>query len=125
MFIVSQIAPLLFTISEIWGGGTHSVECNQLSLCIWLWCIENMVWLTATHLAAVDNVAAVQESRHFNDSNTEWTLKIRLSKKSKMYWARQMDLFATRNNNRVPKYFSWRQDLGAIWDRCICPNMEL
>ena len=96
-------------------GSTHSVECNELSLSIWLWCIENRVWLTATHLPGVDNVIADQESRHFNNSNTEWTLKDQIFQKIKnVLGSPQIDLFATRNNNRVPKYFSWRPDPGAI-----------
>ena len=31
-------------------GGSRSKECNTLARQIWLWCIENQIWVSATHI---------------------------------------------------------------------------
>lgn len=55
-------------------GGTKSPSCNQVTYGIWDWCVNNNTWLTATHIARVENTEADKESRLFND-RTEWALK--------------------------------------------------
>ena len=55
-------------------GRTKSPNCNQIAYDIWDWCVNNNSWLTATHIAGVENIEADKESRLFND-RTEWTLK--------------------------------------------------
>ena len=54
-------------------GGSRSKECNSLARQIWLWCIKNKIWVSATHIPGSKNVEADQESRVFHD-NTEWSL---------------------------------------------------
>lgn len=44
-------------------GGTHSVTCNKVALDIWHWCQQRDIWLTASHIAGVDNITADHESR--------------------------------------------------------------
>ena len=55
-------------------GGSRSKECNTLARQIWLWCIENQIWVSATHIPGSTNVEADHESRVFHD-NTEWALR--------------------------------------------------
>ena len=44
-------------------GGTHSLLCNQVASQIWHWSIERNIWLSATHIAGVENVVADKASR--------------------------------------------------------------
>ena len=55
-------------------GGTKSSGCNQIVYDIWDWWVNKNSWLTATHIAGVENTKADKESRLFND-RTESTLK--------------------------------------------------
>ena len=47
-------------------GGTKSPRCNQIAYDVWDCCVHN-TWLTATHIAGVENTEADKESRLFND----------------------------------------------------------
>ena len=95
-------------------GGTHSELCNEIATKIWQWCIQHNIWLSSTHLPGVENVVADKESRNTN-SNTEWTLgNYFFDKITNIFGKPEIDLFASRNNNKLLKYFSWRPDPGAI-----------
>ena len=54
-------------------GTTKCTGRNQLVKHLWLWCMEQNVWLTAVHIPGTANSKADQQSRVFNTS-TEWTL---------------------------------------------------
>ena len=61
-------------------------------------------WLTATHIAGVENTEADKESRIFND-RTEWTLKREFFKQITIHWGHpDIDLFATGLNSQLPKF---------------------
>ena len=60
-------------------GGTNSLLCNQVASQIWHWSIERNIWLSATHIAGVENVVADKASRKFND-RTEWQLDPKIFK---------------------------------------------
>ncbi len=53
-------------------GGTKSQHCNDIAIEMWLWCIKRNMWLSATHIPGVENLAD-SLSRDLND-NTEWML---------------------------------------------------
>ena len=65
--------PPLRHTSMLWWGGTKSPRCNQIAYDVWDWCVNKNTWLTATHIAGVENTEADKESGLFND-RTEWTL---------------------------------------------------
>ena len=44
-------------------GTSHSASCNSLTLQVWDWCIEQNIWISAAHIAGIDNTAADMESR--------------------------------------------------------------
>ena len=91
-------------------GGTKSPNCNQIAYDIWDWCVNNNSWLTATHIAGVENIEADKESRLFND-RTEWTLKREIFAQIITHWGTpEIDLFATRINTQLPKFVSWKPD---------------
>ena len=94
-------------------GGTKSPPCNTLAKKIWLCCMENDTWLTACHLPGVLNVEADKHSRQFNE-RTEWQLQPKIFHKiTDILGTPEIDLFASRLNNQLPKYVSWKPDPGA------------
>ena len=58
-------------------GGTHSLECSEITCDICTWCIARNLWVTAIALLGKENVDADKESRQFND-NIEWALRERI-----------------------------------------------
>jgi len=91
-------------------GGSISPACNDTARDIWLWCIEQNNWLTATHIPGKLNVEADAESRTFSD-DTEWKL---CTKIFELVCARfgepDVDLFASRTNYQCKPYVAWRPD---------------
>ena len=45
-------------------GGTRSPSCNQITYDLWDWCVNNNTWLTATHIAGVENTEADKGPGH-------------------------------------------------------------
>ncbi|XP_033758533.1 uncharacterized protein LOC117340863 [Pecten maximus] len=94
------------------GGKTPT--CNALAGQIWDWCVDNKLWLSAAHIAGRNNSDADLESRLEHD-NTEWKLDSNLFHKvTQQFGKPEMDLFASRLNNQLPKYVSWRPDPYAL-----------
>lgn len=91
-------------------GGTKSQTCNDLAKQIWDWCIERNIWVSAAHIAGVDNVEADRASRVFND-RTEWMLDRNVFHElSGFFGVPDIDLFATRLNAQIQRYVSWKPD---------------
>lgn len=94
-------------------GGSHSLPCNSISKEIWEWCLKRSIWLSAAHLPGIENVAADKASRVFHD-NTEWMLnRFIFEKITVKLFKPKLDLFASRINNQLDKYVSWKPDPGA------------
>ena len=94
-------------------GGVRSDFCNKLAHEIWCWCESHCIWLTIAHVPGVENVLADYKSRKFSD-NVEWQLSQKIFQKiCHIFGTPQVDLFATRLNNKLPKYVSWCPDPGA------------
>lgn len=53
------------------GGGIESL--NDLTIAIWKFCMTRNIWLSANHIAGVENIEADYLSRHKND-DLEWML---------------------------------------------------
>ena len=95
-------------------GGTKSDKCNKITKEIILWCKERNIWITACFIAGKNNIKADALSREFN-INLEWTLNdTEFSSLCKDYGQPDMDLFATRLNKKLPKYYSYYPDPEAI-----------
>ena len=83
---------------------------NYLSRKIWLWCIDNKVSLTAVHIPGIHNTLADKLSRKFID-NVEWSLSIFIfTRVCRNFGTPDLDLFASRLNKKLCKYYSWRPD---------------
>ena len=89
-------------------GGCKARSCNTLAKEIWGWCIETRIWLSASHIAGVDNTRADGESRLFSD-NTEWMLNTKIFKQViSVFGMPDIDLLSSRLNNQVPLFVTWR-----------------
>ena len=94
--------------------GSRSKECDSLARQIWLWCIKNKIWISATHIPGSKNVEADQESRVFHD-NTQWSLNPAVFQQlcGKIFMP-EIDLFASRLNHKAQSYVAWRSDPKAV-----------
>ena len=101
-------------ISYINNMGGRTIQCNQLTRKLWLWCIEGNLWITATHIPGKLNVLADNESRHtFHD--TEWKLHSAIFKRVSAFWGKpSIDLFASRLNFQLRPFVSWKPDPEAF-----------
>ena len=105
-------------------GGTKSPRCNEIAYNIWVWCVNNNVWLTATHIAGVENIEADKESRFFNE-RTEWTLNKEIFVQITVQWdIPEIDLFATRLNTQVPRFVSWKPDTASCFVDAFTINWD-
>ena len=87
---------------------------NELTRELWLWCKERNIFISALHLPGTLNTEADHESRVFN-IDTEWMLFPTLFKKlTDELGTVNIDLFASRINNQVQKYVSWKPDPDAF-----------
>ena len=94
-------------------GGTRSPECNLVAKLIWSWAEQRTNWLSIAHIPGVENVVADHDSRNFAD-NLEWSLNQKLfDKLASRFGLPEIDLFASRLNNKVNKYISWKPDPNA------------
>ena len=95
-------------------GGVKSPACNEVAQAILAWCEEREIFLSVAHIPGIDNDLADFKFRHFSD-NVEWSLNDKLFKKVvKVFGEPEIDLFATRLNNKVDKYVSWKPDPTAF-----------
>ncbi|CAB4025485.1 Transposon Tf2-6 poly, partial [Paramuricea clavata] len=54
-------------------GTSHSIQCNNVALDIWQWCISKQIWVSAEHIPGKYNIVADKESREIS-TNNEWML---------------------------------------------------
>ena len=94
-------------------GGVRSPQCNKVAQQIWNFCESHFIWITIAHIPGVENVKADYKSRNFSD-NVEWSLSSTLFHKiCQHFQTPDIDLFASRLNNKTPKYISFHPDPGA------------
>lgn len=94
-------------------GGKH-YELDSVAREIWFWCIERNIFLSAAHIPGKENVDADQQSRIKNE-DLEWALRPELFQCILEYYPKlTVDLFASRLNNKLPKYVSRKPDPNAF-----------
>ena len=95
-------------------GGVRSTMCNKVAQDIWEFCEFHHIWITVAHIPGVMNVKADYKSRNFSD-NVEWSLNDKLFDNiCDRFDIPDVDLFASRLNNKVSKYVSFTPDPGAF-----------
>ena len=91
-------------------AGTESPGCTQIEYDIWDWWVNNKSWVTATHIAEVENAEADKETQLLDDRG-EWTLRREIFAQIITHWGNaEIDLFATKLNTKLPKFVSWKPD---------------
>ena len=95
-------------------GGMASLLLDDLTKEIWEWCFSRNIFITAQHIPGILNVEADKWSREFV-SSAEWKLKPCIfTRLCSHFFTPDVDLFASRLNNQIPRYFSWLPDPGAF-----------
>lgn len=95
-------------------GGTHSSDLSDLACRLWDWCLSRDVSLHAEHLPGTANTIADAESRRQADSG-DWRLAPTVFQQVCSAFGRPtIDLFASRLNAHVRRFYSWRPDPDAV-----------
>ena len=106
-------------------GGTHSWELYLLARQLFDWLDLHKVKLTPRHIPGHLNVIADRLSRSHQVIQTEWSLSSPVAQAIWKVWGQpHVDLFATRENHKLPVFVSplpdemaWKQDaLSISWE---------
>jgi hypothetical protein len=90
-------------------GGRKS-HLNRLAREIWKWAKSHKNWISAVYLEGIKNKVADYESRHVND-NLEYEISDEMFQKiCQRFGKPDVDLFASRLNNKCKKFISWKAD---------------
>lgn len=94
--------------------GGKKLELDKLARAIWSWCLEKHIHLSAAHVPGISNSEADEMSRSFND-DLEWSLSTPIFDKIQRHFPDlSIDLFASRLNNKLEKYVSYRPEPNAF-----------
>ena len=104
-------------IAYIRHQGGPKLELSAPAEKFWRWLLSIGSWTTATHLAGVLNVRADRASR-WRDDRSEWRLSDRaFAEVERLYGPHTVDLFASRRNALLPRFFSrWLDPESAATD---------
>jgi len=96
-------------------GTCHNYQCNDITIKIWEFCVQNNIWLTAAHLPGSTNLVADMESRKHSTKHTEWMLNpnVLSCALKQLNYVPVIDLFASRLNKQFNSYCSFRPDPDA------------
>ena len=91
-------------------GETVSPHLTDLAKALWMWALSKDIVLSVELIPGDLNDVADAESRSMKD-RTEWKLHSKLFRVIDQQWGSlEVDLFASRLSNQLPRYFSWRPD---------------
>lgn len=95
-------------------GGTRSLQLCQRTWDLWMFALENKIYLKAAHIAGVNNVLADQLSR-IKIQATEWELDNSVVHQIFQNWGHPtIDLFATNENKKAVVFCSWMNHPQAL-----------
>lgn len=95
-------------------GGIRYPRLNSLSRKIWQWCEVRGIYLFASYIRSKDNVIADAESRRIH-ADVEWALAdYAFNRISTKFLKPDIDLFASRLNNKCYRFVSWHRDPEAF-----------
>ena len=101
-------------ISYITNFGGRKATLHKLAQKLWFWCIDRNIWISAAHVPGKCNVEANKLSHKLND-DMEWALKPELFQKlENLLGEFDIDLFASRLNNKKSAYVSFNPDPHAM-----------
>jgi hypothetical protein len=77
---------------------------------LWKLCLDRQIVLKAEHIAGMLNITADQASRMSLDRH-EWKVHPKIFNFLNRIWGPfQLDLFASRTNSQLPRYYAWKPD---------------
>lgn len=92
-------------------GGTHSRSLYLLTLQLFTWTDQHGIILVPRHIPGHLNVLADRLSRRHQIIQTEWSLSQSIADRIWKVWGRpHVDMFATRENSKLPTFVSPFQD---------------
>ncbi|XP_062572587.1 uncharacterized protein LOC134234524 [Saccostrea cucullata] len=93
-------------------GGKIST-LNELARELWTWCIDRNIWLSAEHVQGATNIIADSLSR--KNVDMEWKLdEMVFDKLTNLCGKCEIDLFASKDNHQLNKYYSYTPDPNAL-----------
>ncbi|XP_040178560.1 LOW QUALITY PROTEIN: uncharacterized protein LOC120912608 [Rana temporaria] len=94
-------------------GGTRSKILADIATKIWHYCLSRDITLLAEYIPGISNTVADWNSRTLPNSS-DWRLDRSVFTQLNLLWGPLgIDLFASRLNHQLPRFFSWRPDPGA------------
>lgn len=100
-------------------GGIQFPHLTDITRQIWQWCENRKVHVFASYIRSCDNVIADAESRR-NHPDIEWELApYAFDKIVSVFGLPDIDIFASRLNNKCSKYISWHRDPDAFAINCF------
>ncbi|XP_044148680.1 uncharacterized protein LOC122937730 isoform X2 [Bufo gargarizans] len=91
-------------------GGTQSATLARLAKDFWSYCMSRDIMVQAEYLPGLHNYRADWSSRCFTDGS-DWRLNPEMFSMISDIWGPcSIDLFASRLNAHLPRFFSWRPD---------------
>ncbi|XP_044147245.1 uncharacterized protein LOC122935540 [Bufo gargarizans] len=91
-------------------GGTQSATLARLAKEFWSYCLSRDLMVQAEYLPGLHNYRADWSSRYFTDGS-DWRLAPETFCSISAIWGPcTIDLFASRLNTHLPRFFSWRPD---------------
>ncbi|XP_040290011.1 uncharacterized protein LOC121002639 [Bufo bufo] len=95
-------------------GGTRSATLARLAKDFWTFCLSKDIMVQAEYLPGLNNVQADWNSRYLSDGS-DWQLDPRVfSAISELWGPVSIDLFASRLNRQLTRFYSWRPDPEAL-----------
>ena len=92
-------------------GSCRSVDCDKITKSIWDWVIKRRLWLSSPHIPGRKNMEADEESRK-TELRIKWKLNRTIFHNMLKYFQyyTEIDLFASRLNAQLLRFFLYRPD---------------
>ena len=104
--------------------GSRKSNLNDITRLIWLWALDNHVWIEAWFIPGKENVLTDTESRRIRQ--IEWKLNIKIfNKLQEIRGPFLVDLFTSRISHQLPTYNLWLPDLEAWKTNAFSINWDL
>lgn len=95
-------------------GSIQFLHLSEVAREIWRWCEDRNIWVFASYIRSKENVEADFESRRLKPE-TEYELSAEAFQTIVTSFGQpDIDLFASRANNKCQDYISWRPDPDSI-----------
>lgn len=91
-------------------GGCRSDSNHKVAECIWKWCEERNIWLSATYINTHANYLADSASREKLDDNDFYLDSASFLKIVQNFGDPAIDLFASHKTNKCKRFISWYPD---------------